>query len=69
MFKNMKIPVENNLNEIVAELEKQGYKTKWELNDYSKIICTFSDGIYVDYLDEKTDDSFILTTLAELKRM
>lgn len=57
-FKNMKIPVENNLDEIVVELERLGYeRTYYAQNKTGKWIrtCDFNE--------------CVLTTLAELKEM
>ena len=69
VFKDMKIVVENNIDVIVGELERLGYKRLYSLKKESKLVCTFGDGVYVDYLHEEADDSFILTTIAEIKDM
>lgn len=68
-MRNMKIPVENNLDEIVAELERIGYK-RVEVNQVAHYVQTNAKrGIYkvvhrgfaFNYLAENT--------LAELKDM
>lgn len=66
-FKNMKIPVENNLDEIVAELERLGFtpcmqaywSDKWVATN-GKTFAVFCADMWVDWK---------LTTLAELKEM
>ena len=40
-FKNMKIPVENNLDEIIGELERLGYVKQAWLNHQKEVIATF----------------------------
>ena len=68
-FLNLKVPVENNLDEIVGELERLGYK-RVEVNQVAHYVKTNAKrGIYkvvhrgfaFNYLAE--------TTLAELKEM
>jgi hypothetical protein len=74
-FTNMKIKVEGNLEEIVAELERLGYvKNRWGgfIDDrflgYS--IRTFDNGGYTDMKSlQKYDYRYELTTLSELKAM
>ncbi len=65
-MKNMKIPVENNLNEIVGELERLGYHGV--LGGFRNTIITSKFGKFsgVPYC---TNDLYLLTTLAELKKM
>lgn len=67
-FKNMKIPVENNLDEIVGELERLGYKRKAWLNHQEEVIATFSNGVYSNF-NYFYNDEFKTTTIAELKEM
>lgn len=57
-FKNMKIPVENNLDEIVMELERLGYERTYYAQNTS--------GKWIKTCDVKRCE---LTTLAELKEM
>ena len=65
-FKNMKIPVENNLDEIVAELERMGYRCFAKDKQCQRFVVTNSFGWYdIARYDEKQP----LTTLAELKEM
>ena len=67
-FKNMKIPVENNLDEIVRELERLGYqKYDGDMVKNPTIIEAYADGIYCFY----SQDLHVckITTLAELKEM
>ena len=62
MFKNMKIKVENNLDEIVAELERLGVPDN---------VVFHNDGVLL-IIHPNTYDQFVpceLTTLAELKEM
>jgi len=67
-FKNMKIPVENNLNEIVGELERLGYVKP---NEDGSTIYTIDIGntfnSYRDLIDLR--GVYKTTTLAELKEM
>ena len=68
-FKNMKIQVENNLDEIVAELENRGYIEDDISNDNAKFVYTGCSG---HYFKHKTDIRLIsgnIVTIAELKRM
>lgn len=72
MFKNMKIPVENNLDEIVAELEKKGYKKDFVTDSEPSFVITWgSFGIYdIQGLPNDQMTSHNETTiLAELKEM
>jgi len=65
-FKNMKIPVENNLDEIVATLESKGYYGN--IGASRNILLTSEFGKYftVEYC---TNDLYVETTLAKLKEM
>lgn len=69
-MRNMKIPVENNLDEIVGELERLGYeKAGWIGYKNPKIIIANIKGFYTDH---GADFWFMFgkeTTLAELKEM
>ena len=69
-FKNMKIPVENNLDEIVAELERLGYKLNgWLKNRIIRSVKTNHFGLYSgDFFDVDIIQGE-LTTLSELKEM
>lgn len=67
-MKNMKIPVENNLDEIVVELEKRGYEcSDWSLISNTHFICTSNKGFYSNYSEMGVFWDENLTTLAELK--
>ena len=69
-FKNMKIQVENNLDEIVMELEAKGYTGKLFEDEIDAVqIVTFKDGVYTNIDYESKDMDYILTTIAELKEM
>ena len=68
-FKNMKIPVENNLDEVVIELERLGYRAELKTSKSPKSICTYGDGTYHVYMRETKYKVGDLTTLAELKEM
>ena len=67
MFKNMKIPVENNLEEIVEELDKRGYGQCFTSIQYSRFIICRDFGVFFD--SHGDDHDFPITTLAELKEM
>ena len=68
-MKNMKIPVENNLNEIVRELERLGYK-QWDDANNPKFIITHKSGLYqMIWNDMPRLKDWVLTPLAELKEM
>lgn len=65
-MKNLKIPVENNLDEIVAELERLGYIYEEGLY-LDSVICDvvgFCFSFRTDYFNK---DDGELTTLVELK--
>lgn len=68
-FLNLKIPVENNLDEIVGELEKRGYKkVMWDRLQNTTTVLTYNGtGWFTDYSDDINDSNHKLTTLAELK--
>ena len=68
-FKNMKIPVENNLDEIVGELERLGYRVELKTAKKPKSICTYEDGTYHVYMRGVELKAGNPTTLAELKEM
>ena len=69
-FKNMKIPVENNLDEIVGELERLGYKLNgWLENRVIKSVKADHFGLYCGQFFDADIIQGDLTTLAELKEM
>ena len=71
-FKNMKIKVENNLDEIVAELERLGYKkVGWIGYRNTYFITTNTKGQFTDHAVSLINCFAYceLTTLAELKSM
>lgn len=72
-MKNMKIPVENNLDEIVGELERKGYVEHYRkpAKKQHNWVVVEKRGCYTGWYDvyvlcEKT---YVLTTLAELRSM
>lgn len=68
MFKNMKIQVENNLDEIVTELERLGYETDDGFVDgVDNFVHTYRNGTYDFFMSNQLWGE--LTTLAELKEM
>ena len=69
-FKNMKIKVENNLDDIVVELERLGYKLNgWLKNRIIRSVKTNHFGLYSgDFFDVDIIQGE-LTTLDELKEM
>ena len=69
-FKNMKIQVENNLDEIVRELEGKGYIPQIILWSPTWVI-TSDLGRYSLFQHEPSDTyrKYETTTLAELKEM
>ena len=69
-MKNMKIKVENNLDEIVVELERLGYKLNgWLKNRIIRSVKTNHFGLYSgDFFDVDIIQGE-LTTLDELKEM
>ena len=68
-FKNMKIPVENNLDEIVATLESKGYLYNCGCDDNkAKMVVARSHNMQYDIYDDWIGSGF-KTTLAELKEM
>lgn len=72
-MKNMKIPVENNLNEILVHLERLGYRPHWLSGEsHVSFIATKGDK-YTDFSSEAFCDFYCgvdnLTTLAKLKEM
>lgn len=74
MFKNMKIPVENNLDEIVAELGRLGFKplNKFAIkpNFHLWLVCD-CDGFILGCRNALIlgDNYYKTTTLTELKEM
>ena len=67
IFKNMKIKVENNLEDIVGELERLGYVKP---NSDGDKVYTSQLGNTVNVFDDSMMfDCYKLTTLAELKEM
>ena len=64
-MKNMKIKVENNLDEIVGELERLGFRAS-QIRYDPKFINTTGHGYFL-MTNHPLD--FPLTTLAELKEM
>ena len=69
-MKNMKIKVENNLDEVVVELERLGYKLNgWLKNRIIRSVKTNHFGLYSgDFFDVDIIQGE-LTTLDELKEM
>jgi len=70
-FLNLKIPVENNLDEIVGELESKGYhKSMFMPNKNTAFVVSYKSGGFTDWgkFDGGSYD-FPITTLAELKEM
>lgn len=65
--RNMKIPVENNLDEIVGELERLGYGQCFLSIQYNNFIICRDFGVFFD--SDGDDHDFLTTTLAELKEM
>lgn len=74
MFKNMKIPVENNLDEIVGELGRLGFKplNKFAIkpNFHLWLVCD-CDGFILGWRNALIlgDNYYKTTTLSELKEM
>lgn len=66
-MRNMKIPVENNLDEIVVELERLGYVKPNE--DGDKIFTSQLGNTVNVFDDSMMFDCYKPTTLAELKEM
>ena len=64
----MKIPVENNLDEIIGELERLGYVKQAWLNHQKEVIATFETGVYSNF-NYFYSDTHKPTTLAKLKEM
>jgi len=68
-FKNMKIPVENNLDEIVGELERLGYLYNCGCDDNkAKMVVARSHNMQYDIYDDWIGSGF-KATLAEIKEM
>ena len=69
-FLNLKILVENNLDEIISTLESKGYRCDGYHPYYCNYIVCCDDGTYCMYtLDIGRDDEYILTSLVELKEI
>lgn len=66
---NMKIKVENNLDEIVKELERLGYKEDNISSRNPRFVYTGESGHYFKNISDIPLISGSLTTLAELKDM
>ena len=66
-FNNMKIAVENNLDEIVVELDRLGYRKEYESDEINYAI-TFNDGAF-GLMTIDVSDCEETTTLKELKEM
>lgn len=69
MFKNMKIPVENNLDEIVEALKIKGYMQEGVGIITEKWIITSEVGLYIGVNKLTGHKGLVETTLAELKEM
>ena len=71
--RNMKTPVENNLDKIVVELERLGYKALniTSISPIHKWIVAGDDGFTVGWFDASglCNKVFPITTLAELRSM
>ena len=73
-MKNMKIKVEtdelgeSNLDEIVVELERLGYKKVGWLNHQKEVVATFETGVYSNF-NYFYNDTHKPTTLTELRSM
>ena len=66
-FKNMKIKVENNLDEIMRELERLGY---WLRISGNMVFAWMANGKQnILRMDKVPMGHYPLTTLAELKEM
>lgn len=69
MFKNMKIQVENNLDDVASELERRGYVCFVECKD-AKYVIAHDDGFYQAVMFPlAVVRDWPLTTLVELKEM
>ena len=66
-FKSMKILVKNNLDEIVVELDRLGYRKEYESDEINYAI-TFNDGAF-GLMTFDVSDCEETTTQAELKLM
>lgn len=65
-FKSMKIEIneEQPLDEVVAGLERLGYRKEIHTTCQPKSICTYEDGTYHVYMREAKHKIGDLTTLA-----
>lgn len=71
IFRNMKIPVEDNLDEIVKELERIGYRLDYKCVESPTFVITWHFGVY-DIQSMYEHELFgheDTVTLAELKEM
>lgn len=67
-FLNLKIHVENNLDEIVMELEKRGLSQAYCAEESHTCVCTY-DAYFNCYSTDINQFGGEPTTLAELKEM
>lgn len=70
-FKNMKIEINNDLDEIVAQLERLGYENYGDL-DGCDFVFTTDQLAFIGWTNDcryADDFVFAVTTIAELKRM
>lgn len=69
-FKNMKIEINDQqpLDEVVRELEKQGYKEERTYNDGVVCIIASKNGLY-SVLNASNPDNPYTHTLSDLKKM
>ena len=65
----MKIKVENNLDEIVATLESNGYRPHSKFYGDEICILTQTDGLYCGDSTGRFNNGYELTTIAELRSM
>ena len=68
-MRNMKIKVENNLDEIVVELERLGYVRLQKYFKGTRIVATDDNGEFYFFDDDFLLEDLTPTTLAELKGM
>ena len=67
-FLNLKILVENNLDEVISTLESKGYRCDGYHPYYCNYIVCCDDGTYCMYtLDIGRDDEYTLTSLELVK--
>ena len=70
-FKDMKIEINEQqpLDDVVAGLERLGYRKEIHTTCQPKSICTYEDGTYHVYMREAKYKIGNPTTLAKLKEM